>query len=90
MLNMSQIICKQFSKPYLALEAPNKYNSKTSLQNLKKCSAKLYHIENSKTQRTNNVDPDEMAQYEPPHLDLCCFANLTLKAPITTAVDDIH
>ena len=22
---------------------------------------------------TNNVDPDEMAHYEPSHLDLCCL-----------------
>ena len=34
---------------------------------------KLYHIENFKKRRANNVDPDEAAHNELPHLDLCCF-----------------
>ena len=29
----------------------------------------LYHVENSKTS-ANSVDPDEVAHYEPPHLNL--------------------
>ena len=38
----------------------------------KKVKSKLYHIENSKT-RKQTVDLDEVAHYEPPHLDLCCL-----------------
>ena len=26
-----------------------------------------------KDQRTNNVDPEEVAHYEPPHIDLHCL-----------------
>ena len=45
--------------------------------------SKLYHIEHSKT-RANCVDLDEVAHYEPPHLDLRClqiqlFPSLVLK-----------
>ena len=38
----------------------------------KKCFSKLCHIRNSVTGR-QSVDPDEAAQYEPPHLDLHCL-----------------
>ena len=45
---------------------------------LKLSSAKHFHEQNtcttnSKTQKGNSVDPDEVAQYEPPHLDLPCL-----------------
>ena len=34
---------------------------------------KLYLKKNAKKQRVNNVDPDEVAHFEPPHLNLCCL-----------------
>ena len=37
-------------------------------QNLKKLSLKLHHIEKS-----NSVDPDEVAHFDLPHLDLHCL-----------------
>ena len=40
--------------------------------------SKQYHTENSKTGGANSVDPDEVAQIEPPHLDLRCSANVTI------------
>ena len=35
----------------------------------------VYHIYNSKKKRVNSIDPDDVADYESSHLDLCCFAN---------------
>ena len=46
----------------------------------------------------NSINPDEVAHNGLPHMDLHCWPPLnseynialTLKAPITTAADDIH
>ena len=51
---------------------------------IKKIKSMLYHIESSKTKGANSVDLDEVAQFEPPHQDLCClqiqlFSSLVLK-----------
>ena len=41
---------------------------KNKKQNAKQCS--------EKTEKANSVDPDEMAHYEPSHLDLHCLQSL--------------
>ena len=56
---------------FISFKAP-KSRQNLHLQNLKKCSSKLYHIENSKA-REKTVDPDEVSKSEAPHLDLQCL-----------------
>ena len=41
--------------------------------NLKKKFNPSYNVWEFKDQRTNSVDLDEVAHYEPPHLDLNCL-----------------
>ena len=51
----------------------------------KNVSSKLYHIENSKIQRTNSVDRDVAAHYDQPLLDLLlvCFVSNTYNRQTT-------
>ena len=46
----------------------------------KNIKSKLYHTENSKT-RGQTVDPDEVANYQPPHQDLRCLQIQLFSSP---------
>ena len=60
---------------------------KTLMQIFKNVSSKLYHWE-FKDKKANNVDPDEAAQNELPHLDTYCFQfqPLTFLGPVVQSI----
>ena len=52
---------------------PRKQTKKIVCKIQKNLQFKLYHVENLKTRKANTVDPDDLAHYEPYHLDLQCL-----------------
>ena len=70
---MVEILVFLSSNSYSTLKVPKKQTTKLHLQNLKKISHSCFtNIGNSKICDANSTDPD-VAQFEPPHLDLCCL-----------------
>ena len=43
------------------------------LKNFKKSSVQTVSYWEFKNSKANSIDPDEVAQFEPPHLDLLCL-----------------
>ena len=57
----------------LSLQASKRQTTKFTSADLKKFIFPSFIILRIKDQRANSVDLDEMAHYEPPHLDLRCL-----------------